>query len=117
MSGIDLNLDSPDYNIEHIYPQNPGSDEDWPEFIDDYINISTYKLGNLTLLSEKDNREIGNKAFSQKVKVYAKCKFEVTKYIAEHYFVEWSPAIICSRQHFLVSEAVKIWKVSQLATK
>lgn len=117
LSGIDLALDSPDYNIEHIYPQNPGSDEDWPEFIDDYINISTYKLGNLTLLSEKDNREIGNKAFSQKVKVYAKCKFEVTKYIAEHYFVEWSPAIICSRQHFLVSEAVKIWKVSQLATK
>ena len=48
--------------------------------------------GNLMLLESNLNRSIGNKAFTEKQKIYAGSKFSIAKKISEHSTVEWCQA-------------------------
>ncbi len=47
------------FTIEHILPEN--ADDTWENFTFEEINRSVYRMGNLTLLERKLNREAGQK--------------------------------------------------------
>ena len=51
-------------DIEHVLPENPH--DDWGRFDEQQREVSTHRLGNMTLLESASNRELGNKDFADK---------------------------------------------------
>ena len=100
--------DDSDCTLEHILPQNPGNN--WPEF--DIHNIQNYiwRIGNLTLLDAKSNRESAGWAFSKKKEIYAGSGYAITRDCAE--YGEWMENTIDSRQRKLAKKACGIWNIS-----
>lgn len=66
--------------IEHILPQSPRK---WGFDKTDIKNIVN-NLGNLTLLSGKDNRDVNNESFEVKLKNYERSDFKLNKEIAKY---------------------------------
>lgn len=108
ISGVDYEVESKKYNIEHILPENPG--EGWDSFREENIPNYIYKIGNMTLMDAKANRDIGNTPFSEKITMYAESEFKQTSSIVEHYS-EWKETIVDSRQTQLAKRASSIWRV------
>ena len=58
LSGQRFEFESAKYGIEHVLPENPG--DAWQQFDDQQREASTYRLGNMTLLTAEANRDLGN---------------------------------------------------------
>ena len=93
--------------IEHILPQNPGTE--WGEDNYDFDSL-IYRLGNLCLLEKNYNRTIENKSYAEKCDVYKQSAFETTKTIPEDYTV-WNRDTINARQKQMGDCAKSIWKI------
>jgi Protein of unknown function (DUF1524) len=100
----DLNEDG--FSIEHILPESP-SDRWHNNFKDDEIEEMTYRLGNLIPLEASLNREIGNKYYPDKQRIYQQSIYELPKNILAE---EWTPDSIAKRQKYLAQRAIHIWK-------
>ena len=105
----DVNFETDPGSIEHILPENPLAaweesirEEEWPKQV--------CRIGNLTLLEAKINREIGNSLFPEKVKLYATSRYALTQAIVEEPPEEWSIAQIHARQERLARRAVQLWR-------
>ncbi len=109
ISNTAYDSESPKYSIEHILPQSPG--ENWQDYDEnnDYRFIN--RLGNYTLLTKKKNSELGDKSYSDKKKVYAESKFQITKKISENNDA-WNPNRIETRQASLSKRAKSIWRLN-----
>lgn len=108
ISNKDFDFESEKYSIEHIFPENP--DEGWEEFTDDQF---TYRLGNFTLLTKSENREVGNKCFDEKKIVYQKNAFEITKRIYSEYS-NWNENNINKHQRWMANQASSIWRIPNI---
>ncbi len=104
----DIPWDSDIYTIEHILPES--ADENWGDFTDEQINRSVYRLGNLTLLEKKWNKEADSLPYVEKVRFFKKSNSKITNRISEHY-ESWNEDKISSRQKQLAKEAKSIWKL------
>lgn len=113
--GAELDFRSESYNIEHILPQQ--AQDGWGGLNFDQIQALTYRLGNMTLLDNADNRTLGNKSYAEKKPVLAKSIFVCTKKVAEDYKEEWNDDSIASRQQWMANQAKTIWKVAQFDGK
>ena len=69
-----------------------------------------YRLGNMTLLKAKANRDMGNGTYADKSPVYETSDFEITKKVAEEYN-EWTADKIASRQSWMAAQATTVWRV------
>ena len=67
------------------------------------------KLGNLTLLYGKFNREIGNKDFSEKRKIYINSDSRLTQELKD--YKNWDKKAIKTRTEMLLSIAEQIWPI------
>ena len=94
-SGNDYDFESESFNIEHVLPQNPESG--WDAFTDEEVDAMVYRLGNMTLLAKKSNKNLGNDGFDIKKPVLAESQFELTRKIAEDN-ANWTPERIAARQ-------------------
>ena len=93
--------------IEHILPENLT--EEWEGvFSEDEHVRNLYKIGNLTLLEGKKNRDIGDREFDIKQPILRSSKYAITKSIN---FSEWNINAIKTRQSELGKVACGIWKV------
>lgn len=99
------------FTIEHILPEN--ADETWGKFTFEEINRSVYRIGNLTLLEKKLNREADQKHYAEKTQYFSQSNSEITKSISEHYNT-WNEDKIASRQRELAKHAKAIWKIQEL---
>lgn len=104
----DFDTESAIYNLEHILPENPS--EAW-----DYINEAQqerfiYRLGNMTILETKRNRDLGNVSYGLKRPIYAESVLQITQAIAEHYDI-WNEAKIEARQKQLAKIALQVWRI------
>jgi Protein of unknown function DUF262/Protein of unknown function (DUF1524) len=109
LSGRDTDYETDPGTIEHILPENPVdtwcdviSEREWPRQIN--------RIGNLTLLEGKLNREIGNESFSKKISIYEKSRYELTKSIVSEPPEDWTTAQIEGRQNILAIRAVHLWR-------
>lgn len=70
------------YEIEHIFPQNPSqeAEKEFGSYSDPEI---AQRLGNLVLVEEAINASLGNRAYSEKRKVYPESKLLLTKALSE----------------------------------
>jgi len=99
------------FTIEHILPEN--ADDTWGEFTFEEINRSIYRIGNLTLLEKKLNRDADQKPYTEKKSVYLESNSELTKSIPEN-FDSWNESKLAARQKDLAKHAKSIWKIQEL---
>jgi hypothetical protein len=112
VSGRDFDEESSRYTIEHILPENP--DDGWEAFSETgQTDSAVYRLGNMTLLEEKFNKQAGNSSFRAKCDVYRKSEFAITRRIAEENS-DWNLERLRTRQKAMAKSATGIWKLSQL---
>lgn len=109
LSGQSFDFESAKYDIEHVLPENPG--DGWEQFDDQQREDSTYRLSNLTLLTTKDNRTLGNTNFSAKCAIYRKSPFATTRRLAEN-FDTWNTDKIRSHQEWMAKQATAIWRIN-----
>jgi uncharacterized protein with ParB-like and HNH nuclease domain len=100
------------FTIEHILPEN--ADDTWGEFNFEEINRSVYRLGNLTLLEKKLNREAAQQSYAEKAKIYRQSNSELTKLLPD-YFNTWNEDKLAARQRELAKHAKSIWKIQELS--
>ncbi len=111
LSGIHYDRDSAEFTLEHILPENPGSN--WPQFNDRQAEDCLYRLGNLTLLERPLNRDLGSSSATEKLRRFAESCFVMTREIAKSNDV-WTPERISARQHGLADIAVQRWRIPQM---
>ncbi|MGI0481626.1 DUF262 domain-containing protein [Geminocystis sp. CENA526] len=107
ISGKEFDLESTGYNIEHILPENTG--EEWSFIEENNQDKYIYRLGNLTLLETKVNRDLGNQSYSKKIEMYKNSDFQLTNSIPKHY-PRWNESTIVSRQSQMAKQATSIWR-------
>lgn len=78
--GSVINYD--DVTIEHIAPQSPGMG------IPGFTKENIHKIGNLTLLTNKENDKAKNKTYEAKKPIYHDSDYDINKYFDE--INEWS---------------------------
>lgn len=100
------------FTIEHILPEN--ADDTWGNFTFEEINRSVYRMGNLTLLERKLNREAGQKGYVEKIVLFAKSNSELTKTLPDN-FNTWNEDKLAARQRELAKHAKAIWKIQELS--
>lgn len=100
------------FTIEHILPEN--ADDTWGNFTFEEINRSVYRMGNLTLLERKLNREAGQKAYVEKIVLFAQSNSELTKTLPDN-FNTWNEDKLAARQRELAKHAKAIWKIQELS--
>ena len=108
ISNTDYDIESDKYNLEHILPEHPN--ELWVEYDEHRDEKFIYRLGNMTLMDAKKNRDIGNAVYAAKRRVYGVSEFGITKKISEEY-AEWNPDKIASRQNWMATQATAVWRV------
>ncbi|MCY3787450.1 MAG: DUF262 domain-containing protein [Gemmatimonadetes bacterium] len=109
LSGQHFGFESAKYSIEHVLPENPS--DDWLQFDDQQREASTYHLGNMTLLTTADNRDLGNSGYAEKRAIYEKSDFAITRKLAED-FDAWTVEKIHSHQAWMARQATGIWRVN-----
>ncbi len=116
-----------DYEIEHIFPQQPNhaAQAEFGPVSDP--NVSQ-RLGNLVLAEQSINASLGNKPYSHKRHAYGESKLLLTRLIAPRErigsagridrvvasfetFPEWSEASVARRQATLAALAREAWHV------
>ncbi len=104
-------LANPDkVNLEHILPENPGDlKNDWPEFDENKHKAYLKRIGNLTLISSKLNKEAANANFVKKKDVYKDSEIEITKQLVE--CERWTQVEIERRQDEFANKALQIWQI------
>lgn len=92
---INQNLDFSKATLEHIIPQNPASGTNWiNNFSLSFRNKNTYRLGNMTLLTQRVNSSAKNYDFEKKKKKYTDTKLWITQKLSvipqfdEEFFVQ-----------------------------
>jgi len=100
------------YTIEHILPEH--SDDTWGAFTFEEMNRSVYRIGNLTLLEMKLNREASQLPYDKKIIFFTKSNSELTKSIPDS-FNSWTEEKLAARQRELAKHAKAIWKVQELS--
>ena len=100
------------FTIEHILPEN--ADDTWGNFTFEEINRLVYRMGNLTLLERKLNREAGQKGYVEKIVLFAQSNSELTKTLPDN-FNTWNEDKLAARQRELAKHAKAIWKIQELS--
>ncbi len=99
-------------NIEHIMPQNlsaPWRESLGPAAAELHAD-SVDRWGNLTLLSDKINKQVQDAAFEEKLKTYAGppgSNIRITQLVQQE--KTWGPKEIDGRQRWLADVADQIW--------
>ena len=94
-------------NLEHVFPEKPG--ENYPQFPPEVAPFYFKRIGNLALLTAKENSDLRSAKFEEKKEVYKKSPFELTRQISE--ISDWNPDSIARRQEIMADLALKTWPI------
>lgn len=92
--------------VEHILPENPSAA--WDSFTLEQHARDHVRLGNLTPLEAKLNRDLGASSFDRKRQEYARSQYALTQGITAS---EWTPQTLRARQAEMARLAVQVWRV------
>ena len=112
LSKNDFDFDSATFNIEHVFPEHPPTG--WEEFPDQESDNYAYRLGNMTLLRASENRDLANRSYAEKRRVYETSNFGITRELAAKY-AEWSPELLAGRQRWMANQVASLWRIPQLS--
>ncbi|MBF0141192.1 MAG: DUF262 domain-containing protein [Magnetococcales bacterium] len=112
LTGQDYSFVSDAFNIEHVLPQN--APDGWGGFGNDDAEALVYRLGNMTLLEEGANRDLGTMEYDLKRQVYRQSNFAMTRKLANDN-AAWTPEQIAAHQNWMSHQATAIWRIAQLS--
>lgn len=96
-----IDVDIGNLSVEHVYSKNLTQSRQ----ISDMEN-NKHKIGNLTLLGKRQNQELDDKDYAEKVSAYSSSSFRITTSIATNR--EWNNSTFSERQAHLTNLAKKI---------
>ena len=99
------NDDPRDVNLEHILPRKPEGN--WPQFNEDELKLYGRRIGNLCLLTSKENSVVKSSRFEVKRAVYKKSPYRLTSEVAA--VDAWTADEIVKRQMRLAEIALRTW--------
>ena len=109
IKGEDLTVFNLLYNkitLEHIIPQTPDEKTNWTtDFKANFRKVYTYKLGNMTLLTQTLNSAAKNYDWKVKREKYRLTHLVMTRLVAEQ--TEITPTYIENRQKHIVETLIK----------
>ena len=92
-------------NLEHIFPKKPA--KEWKNR--QKMEPLLWYIGNLTMLGERLNQNVGNSEFKTKKQHYEKSsELEITKRVASEYS-SWNEVSIRNRAENLVPLMTDVW--------
>lgn len=108
-SGRACDFETDPGTVEHILPENPlrAWDKAFPPELQEPL---VHRLGNLTLLTSSENKNISNATYDKKVETYQNSAYALTKKILEIAPGEWTPELVNKRQQQLAGRAVHLWR-------
>lgn len=95
--------------VEHILPESPDAGA-WDDIPDDTLERCVYRLGNLTLLESRLNRDAGSRSYEDKKALLSASDVASTRAIVERY-ADWNEANITARQRALARVAKGVWQL------
>ena len=98
--------DNKKIHIEHIMPENI---KNW-DINEDIHEEFLWRLGNLTLLGSEYNKNVSNKSFDEKKKIYDKSEILITRKLLDYDI--WNENTIQKRQEQLAELALKAWSIA-----
>lgn len=112
--GIPVSVE--DYTIEHVLPQRPSATSVWRRWFpssEDRARLAD-SLGNLALITQKQNERAKNASFFEKKKIYelpeaGKPVLPITADIIGNH--EWHPVDIIAREEKLIGMIETIWRI------
>lgn len=108
MGGSKYDYEEDAGTIEHVLPQSAEVAKDaFPDFSEEEHERFVHRLGNVTLLESKKNKECGNKTFEEKKGIYETSRYTLSKEMTQH---SWTPETLNSRQEKLAKIAKGVWK-------
>ncbi len=110
--GRDYDFDSSSFTLEHVLPQNASAG--WDAFSEEELEAMVFRLGNMTLLHDGQNRDLGNADYVAKRPVYAASSFALTRQLAAENS-DWTPERIGARQNWMARQSTSIWRIAQLS--
>ena len=104
--------DSPEYTIEHILP-NKGSHDDsyWRDSFGHILEQNVQRIGNMTLVVSRDNRDVGTMSFTKKKEILRSLSLEIVKQICE--CKDWNPSSLDDYQKWLAERATQVWRIDE----
>lgn len=93
--------------LEHVLPLEPGAD--WKASAD-AARAAQKLLGNMALVRESVNRDLGNRPFAEKRPVLDGSGYDLTRWVAE--YDDWDLPQIQDRQARMAKLAVQTWTLN-----
>lgn len=112
LSGQVHDFASDAFGIEHVLPQN--APDGWGGFGNDDADALVYRLGNMTLLQSRANRDVGTEEYGEKRSVYQHSGFAITQKLGNEN-AEWKPDRIAAVQNWMANQAAAVWRIPQLS--
>lgn len=100
------NPDESEVNLEHVLPQNRAAGT-WKNFSDEQHEDYRFRLGNLALMKQSENGNIGAEEFAVKRAKYQKSALTLTSIVGAE--TTWGAAQIDARQKVLAKHALTVW--------
>jgi len=99
--------------VEHVFPKSIQHWSDWTDFSKESAKEYIYRIGNMVILTRRENRSSDefNKNFKIKSQSYKKSTLWMPRLVADNYD-EWTPEIIEKRSTALAKEAALVWHFS-----
>ena len=115
-------LETENYTIEHVLPQRPPRTSDWCRWIPavDIRGQCTENIGNLVLISPKQNDKARNALFEMKKKIYlehdsAAPLMSITREVLQN--EEWRQHDIEAREEQMLGHLRRIWRIDLPVTR
>ncbi|MDC9715030.1 MAG: DUF262 domain-containing HNH endonuclease family protein [Gammaproteobacteria bacterium] len=101
-------LDYANWTLEHIIPYNIT--EEWVNYYQGQYIQEIDRLGNMTLLTKKENGDCGTQLFDKKQVIYQSSNSEISKKISE--YAEWDSETLEHHQDWLAQQATNTWRIN-----
>lgn len=116
MAGQSLPIDPGKLTVEHLLPLRPAATSDWKRQVVDAEQRAycTASLGNLVLVSERQNDKAKNKDFGDKLAIYREVEPGSPPLVLNADVVgsaEWLAADITARETRLLEVIARIWRI------
>jgi hypothetical protein len=108
-------------SVEHVLPQTPPENSKWLEWWPDEEEREkqVHRIGNLALLSRRNNSQAKNYDFNKKKEKYFKhggvCPFPLTTQVLNE--DEWTPEVMKERQKKLLAKLMEVWDLHKIKLK
>ena len=120
LSGAPLTIDIKGLSVEHVLPLRPAPTSAWRKLFPDGEEREACQasLGNLAIVSQRQNDRAENKDFPQKLAIYREPEPGVPQLVSNAAILEagtWLPGNIRAREARMLSTIAQLWRIEGLA--